>query len=159
MEFRNISGFEFIKAGEFVKTDVPCSFKGWDSYIKIDFSDERYERADETVYVVTTGNNILYVGEFTYNLRDRWLSRGYVNHHMYSKIEEFLKSNQELSIWLAVEPYCNIENHGQLNISKSLEQHILKDTSPDWNLRNKHSGSSEWRVKNCIKLNTFINVP
>lgn len=161
MEFRNISGFEFIKAGEFVKTDIPCNLKRWDSYIKIIFSDERYERADETVYVVTTGEKILYVGEFSYNLRDRWLTRGYVNHHMYTKINEFLenKSNQELSIWLAVEPYCHIESHGQLNISKSLEQRILNDKSPDWNRRNKHSGSLEWRTKNCIKLNTFINAP
>ncbi|SIS90947.1 hypothetical protein [Neptunomonas antarctica] len=159
MEFRNISGFEFVKAGEFVKTDIPCNLKRWDSYIKINFFDKRYERADETVYVVTTGENILYVGEFSYNLRDRWLTRGYVNHHMYSNINDFLESNQELYIWLAVEPYCNIESHGKLNISKSLEQHILNDTRPNWNRRNKNSGSVEWRVKNCIKLNTFINIP
>jgi hypothetical protein len=159
MEFRNISGFEFVKAGRFVSTDIPYRFKWWSSFLKIEFFDERYERADETAYLLAAGDNILYAGEFTYNLRDRWLSRGYVNHHMYGNIEEFLKTNQKLFIWLAVEPYCSVENHGQINISKSLEQQVIKDFCPPWNRRNKHSGSPEWRKKNCIKLNTYINSP
>ncbi len=154
---KTIAGFEFIKAGVFKFSSSPYKFKNWTSELVLDLFDERFEKADETAYLLMEGNEILYVGEFTYNLKDRWLSKSHVNHHMYDHIEVALKSGRTIAIWLAVSPYCTIDGHGELNISKSLEQAILIKHQPKWNSRNKQSAAPKWRNKHCIKLNTFVN--
>lgn len=156
--YRKISGFHFIKAGDFLFADTPCKFKSWESNLILDLYDERYRNADETVYLVTHNDTILYVGEYTYNLKERWLTKNYVNHHMYDKIESQLTLGKEISLWLAIKPYCEVAEFGLLNISKSLEQQIIKEYKPEWNSRSRHSGSDEWR-KNCLKLNSFIKNP
>lgn len=157
--FRKVSGFDFLKAGDFSFADTPYKFKRWESNLILNLYDERYRNADETAYIVTSNEVILYAGEYTYNLQERWLSKNYVNHHMYDNIESLIAQGKEASLWLAIEPYCEISEYGLLNISKSLEQQIIKDYQPEWNSRNRHSGSSEWRDKNCLNLNSFIQKP
>lgn len=146
----------FVKAGDFQLSVNPYHFKTWTSKIILNLYDEKYEKADETVYLVTYNDEILYVGEFTYNLKDRWISKNHVNHHMYENIEKLLTDGKIPSIWLAISPYCEIPELGELNISKSLEQKIMRDNQPKWNSRNKQSKVEEWRHKNCIRLDSFI---
>ncbi|MEH6628953.1 MAG: hypothetical protein V7739_21135 [Motiliproteus sp.] len=156
-EFQNIEGFEFVNAGDFVVSDAPYQFKGWESKIALRLHDERYEKADETVYFITCEGIILYVGEYTYNLKDRWLSKNHVNHHMYDNIENLLITEGKLlSLWLAISPYCETPAHGELNVSKALEQQIMRRHQPEWNTRNKHSEAKEWRARNCVRLDSFI---
>lgn len=158
-DIKVISGFEFIKAGSFAISDNPYEFKDWTSEIVMNLYDERYEKADETAYFITDGDEILYAGEFTYNLKDRWISKGHVNHHMYDNIDKLLKEGRSPVIWLAISPYCEIPEYGEINISKSIEQQILRDFQPKWNSRNKHSESKEWRDKNCIRLDSYVRQP
>ena len=154
---RTWSGFQFIKSGMFKISDRPYKFKNWTSELVIDFYDKRYAKADETVYLLISENfEMMYVGEFTYNLEDRWLSKGHVNHHMYDKIEESINKGHVITIWLAISPYCVVEGCDDLNVSKALEQQIMREYQPKWNARNKQSEAREWRAKNCVKLNTFI---
>lgn len=138
-EIRKVSGFEFIKAGTFSVSNKQYKFKNWTSEIVMELLDERYENADETAYLLMYEDQILYVGEYTYNLKERWISKGHVNHHMYDNIYSFIKEGKNTSIWLAISPYCNIPGYGEINISKSIEQQIMRKHKPAWNLRNKHS--------------------
>jgi len=155
-EFRNELGFDFIKAGSFLFSGEPYKFKNWTSKIVLSLFDERYEKADETVYLLTSEEAILYVGEFSYNLNDRWISKNHVDHHMYDNIEKLLTEGRVVSIWLAVSPYCGIPEYGEINISKSIEHQLVRDYQPEWNLRNRHSAAKEWREENCIRLDSFI---
>ncbi len=154
-----ISGFKFIRAGIFRFSESPYHFKNWTSKLSIEFDDERYEKADETVYFLMSDEKILYVGEFTYNLKNRWLSKNHVNHHMYDEIESFLTEGKSISLWLAISPFCQIPEYGELNLSKALEHQIMKDHKPIWNSRNIQSGAKEWREKNCIRLDSFLKEP
>ncbi len=155
-EIRKISGFRFVKVGQFLLSDKPYQFKNWTSKIVLSLYDKKYEKADETVYLVMSDHEILYVGEFTYNLKDRWISKNHVNHHMHNNIEELLTRGKNLSIWLAISPYCETPEIGELNISKSLEQWIMREYQPKWNSRSKSSESKEWRCNNCIRIDSFI---
>jgi len=158
-EFRKICGFIFVKVGGFFFSDKPHQFKNWTSEIVINLTDERFEKADESVYVITCNDGLLYVGEYTYNFKARWISQGHVNHHMYDNIYNSLKDGKDINIWLAVSPYVVIPEYGEMNISKSLEQEITKQYKPEWNSRNKNSDAKEWREKNCIRLDSFIDSP
>jgi hypothetical protein len=156
-DFRKISGFEFLKAGEFFRSDEPYQFKDWESQLVLKLQDERYEKADETAYLLMDDERILYVGEYTYNLKDRWISKNHVNHHKYDNIYELVDKGKSITLWLALSPYCEIQGYGELNVSKSLEQQIMRDhpSECEWNSRNKQSEAREWRAKNCIRLDSF----
>ena len=163
-ESKKILSFDFVKAGKFILSGEPCQFKNWQSHVLLKLIDEKFERADETAYVIICETTILYVGEYAYNLRDRWHSKNYVNHHMHNNIKSALEEGRELSLWVAISPYIEIteiENPElrELNLSKSLEQHILKHYLPEWNLRNKNSSAKEWRKKHSIRLDSFIKNP
>jgi hypothetical protein len=158
-EFIKISGFDFVKAGEFQFSEEPYQFKTWTSKLLLKLFDDRYEKADETAYLIMCEEQILYVGEFTYNLKDRWISKNHVNHHMYDNIVNSLNEGKVISLWLAISRFCEIAEHGELNVSKALEQHIMREYQPIWNSRNKQSESKEWREKNCIRLDSFMTKP
>ncbi len=156
-----VVGFKFIKVGEFKFSEKPHKFKTWVSELSVNLYDERYEKADETVYLmIDEKEEILYVGEFTYNLNDRGLCKKYVDHHQYENIESALKEKKDISLWLAISPYCAIKGCGELNISKSIEQQIVIVHQPKWNKRGKQLGSEDfqgWRDKNCIRLDSFLS--
>jgi hypothetical protein len=158
-DYRSVSGFEFIKAGEFLISEQPYQFKDWTSKLVLKLYDERYEKAEETVYLLTSEDQILYVGEFTYNLKDRWISKNHVNHHMYDNIEKFVVTGKTIFFWLAISPFCEIPEYGELNVSKALEQQVMREHQPEWNSRNKQTGAKEWRSKHCIRLDSFVKSP
>ncbi|MBE8190537.1 MAG: hypothetical protein HAW58_06815, partial [Candidatus Thioglobus sp.] len=126
------------------------------------YSDD-YKKADETAYLVYSDKELKYAGEYTYNLEDRWLSgnkrakTNYSNHHKNDKIKKELDSGKEVSLWLAVSPYCTVKGK-EINIGKSIEQEILRDSNPEWNTRNTNNGAKNWRSKNCIRLDEFKNL-
>ncbi|WP_218354992.1 hypothetical protein [Alteromonas lipotrueiana] len=146
-------GFEYLKIGNFSFADTPCQLKTWVSEILLNLRDARYEKIGETLYFISRDEEIVYIGEFTYTLKSRWLSKGYVVHHIYDKLAEALREGSELAMWVAVCPYVNIPDMGELNISKSLEQKMIKHLKPDWNIRNRYSADKEiWVTKHCMRL-------
>jgi hypothetical protein len=149
LETKQESGFEFVKAGEFSLSDTPCRLKNYTLTVKLNLYIQDFEKADETAYFITCEDEIVYVGEYTYNLKDRWLTRGHANHHMHDNIETALKSDKQLYLWLCVSPYCDLPDNCKINISKSLEQKIMNKHLPEWNRRNKGSTAKDWRAKHC----------
>lgn len=158
-KIKEIVGFEFIKVGVFyLEEDKPWTDKNGEWEIKASlrlFSDE-YKKADETAYVVYSDDELKYVGEYTYNLGDRWLRGNYVNHHKSDEIEKEINSGKEVSLWLAVSPYYVIKDF-TINLGKSIEQEILRHYDLVWNKRNKIKQWEKWRGKNCIKVNNIVH--
>ncbi len=95
-----------------------------------------------------------YVGEYSFNLADRWLKEGnYVWHHKEAEILNEIKSNNCVSLWASENPYVRISNE-QVNISKSIESHILKThvAHLPWNKRGKLKRRESWFKENCLKM-------
>ncbi len=153
-ETKEIVGFKFIKVGVFYLADEPWTNKKgeWEIRASLKLFSDEYKKADETAYVVYSDDELKYVGEYTYNLEDRWLRGNYVNHHKSDEIENEIKLKKEVSLWLAVSPYCSV-NGFTINMGKSIEQEILRHKDTDWNKRNKIKQWEEWRKENCIKVN------
>jgi hypothetical protein len=154
---KEIIGFEFIKVGIFYLADKPrVDKKGeWEIRASLNLFSDEYKKADENVYVVYSDDEPKYVGEYTYNLEDRWLKGNYIYHHKSDKIESEIKSGKEVSLWLAVSPYY-VTKGFTINLGKSIEQEILRHHDLDWNKRNKIKQCEEWRQKNCIKVSDII---
>ena len=164
LDFKEILGFKFVKAGAFYLAKEPWTGGGkktgiWESYVSLRLYDGQYRKADETVYLVYSELDLKYVGEFSYNLEDRWLKENedYVKHEKFKNIENEINNGHEVTIWLAVSPYDDIDEINQLNISKSIEHEILRKYSPEWNSRNKTGRWEDWRKDNCIKVADIIN--
>ncbi len=155
LELKTLYGFEFVKAGVFylAETSWKITSKGWEIRASLELVSEKFRKADETVYLVYSDDDLVYVGEYTYNLESRWLSGNYVDHHKSDDIERQLEAGCDVTLWLAVFPYTSVDRSLQaINISKSIEHELLKKCDPKWNKRNKRSASEKWRQKNCISV-------
>jgi hypothetical protein len=157
-EFKKFLGFEFVKAGEFYLADIPWKGKKgeWEIYASIKLTSESFRKADESAYVVLSDSELKYVGEYTYSLEDRWLSGSYINHHKSDLIEQELKLDKKVTLWLAVKPYAMTPDNLSINISKSLEQELLRQCDLDWNKRSKIKKWESWRAENCIPVSEII---
>lgn len=157
-EFKLFLGFEFVKAGDFYLADVAWTGKKreWEIYASLRLVSDEFRKADESVYVVLANDELKYVGEYTYNLADRWLSGSYVNHHQSDLIESELKEGKEITLWLAVRPYSLTPENVPINISKSIEQEFLRQFDLEWNRRNKVKKWEFWRSENCVPVSEII---
>jgi hypothetical protein len=157
---KKIVGFEFIKAGVFYLADIPWEGRdntgSWSIRASIKLVHKRFHQADETVYIIESDDELRYVGEYSYNFADRWLHKDYVNHHKYNEIENDLLNHKTVSIWLAISPYLRTKEIEQFNISKALEQEILRRYSPEWNKRNRINRHEQWRRRNCEKVSDIV---
>ncbi len=156
--YKNESGFNFVKVGEFYKSSesLTVTYKGkkYDIDLAINFIDEVFKNSDESAYLILINDTErVYVGEFSYNLEDRWLRKGkYVWHDSDEKIIEELNKNNKVSLWLTVDPFYELPNGTKINISKSIEQEVLKNIYPDWNVRGQMKKHAEWREQYCIPV-------
>lgn len=161
LEKKIMYGYEFVKVGTFhlAEEPHPVTYNGKKTTINVvlDLVDKSFAKADESVYMVCKNGNECYVGEYSYNLTERWLRKGeYIWHHMDEKIEEELRSGCNIDIWIATNPYINI-NGKMINISKSIEQEILKDKEPPtWNKKGQLDKWAEWREIHCKKVSDII---
>jgi hypothetical protein len=143
----NVEGFTFNHVGDFYinpiksakkytwgeKGDKQCDHLSTCISLFEDFSDE----TKELVYLVTVDEEVSFVGEFSNSFRDRWLKTdNYIWHHKGHLIDDALIKNRKVSLWFVVDPYLDTLSGVKLNISKSIEHHILKNRSLDWNKRN-----------------------
>ena len=163
--YKEVLGFKFVKVGEFYLTDkpYPVTFDGKQDSIKvcIKLVDELFLNSDESAYLVYVEDEIFYVGEFSYSLKDRWLRReNYVWHGIDDYVEAMLSppNEKKVSLWLTVDPYI-IHGSTRLNISKSIEQEILRQTQPMpvWNKRGQLNKWVDWREKYCVSVSNIIS--
>lgn len=162
LERKSLYGFEFAKIGTFHITEEPhpviCD--GINDHIQVEMRliSEKFASADESVYLIYVNDVLHYVGEYSYSLKERWgLRKGrYIWHHKDVKIEEALRNNSIVDIWIIVEPYICTDDGSKINISKSIEQEILKRKKPIWNTRGQLEKWASWRQKHCKKLVDII---
>ncbi len=143
---KEFSGFSFTLAGNFFINEIksPKRYKWGDTNNThdhlstcINFSADKIDGKVEQAYIVTVGDCVVYVGEFSNSLRDRWLKvDNYIWHHKDHLIYEALTENKEVSLWLTNDPWIELSSGVKINISKSIEHHILKNNDLLWNQRN-----------------------
>jgi translation initiation factor RLI1 len=148
-----VCGFKFKLAGEFFKNEVASKPYKWNNESKpittcLKFVEQSLDAITETAYLVTVNGLVVYVGEFSKTLRDRWLmSENYIWHNKDVKIFEAISFGHKVNLYLLDEPERNLSCGTKLNIAKSVEHHILKsahglkeeagsDLVLSWNQRN-----------------------
>lgn len=146
MNTKEYSGFSFIHAGDFFVNDIKSikKYKWGDANDTHDnlstcikFSKEHLDQKIEQAYIVTVGETVVYVGEFSNSLRDRWLKvDNYIWHHKDHLIFEALTLKKDVSLWLVNDPWVETPSGLKINIAKSIEHHILKNNDLLWNQRN-----------------------
>lgn len=137
-----VAGFEFVKLGDaylsdkFVELTYNKKKQLWNVALKP--VDERFLRAEESVYLVFVDETVVYVGEYSKTFRDRWLTKGcYIWHSVDVQIRDALNAGHQVSIWIAEFPYLPRPDGQLINVSKAIEHDILKSAfPPEWNKRN-----------------------
>jgi hypothetical protein len=160
-EYKNVNGFEFVKVGNFYINNQPLeiTYKGKKDKVSISLGliNEQFKNADESAYLICSEDELVYVGEFSYNLEDRWLRKKvYVWHHKDELIEQEILKNKNVSLWLIVNPFVQISDNTSINISKSIEQEILKKKKPLWNKRGEFIKWEKWKKDNCVLVTEII---
>lgn len=145
MKTKEFCGFTFIHAGDFYINTIksPKKYKWGDVNNTYDhittcirFSEENLPDKVEQAYIITVDNEVVYVGEFSNSLRDRWLKTdNYIWHNKDHLIYAELTRKAEVALWLTKDPYVDISGGLKINISKSIEHHILKNNNLAWNQR------------------------
>jgi len=138
-----LHGFQFYLAGHFYHNPTPSkkSYK-WDGeskpiHLSLELLDRKTDAEEELAYLVTVNGHPAYVGEFSYTLRDRWLKTEYYTwHHKDHLIDDAIKNGDNIELWLLLDSIVELPNGVKLNISKSVEHHLLKNQNFDWNKRN-----------------------
>lgn len=146
MKTKDFFDFTFIHAGNFFinKIKSPKKYKWGDKnnthdHIStcIEFSLEKLDKKTEQAYIITVEGIVVYAGEFSNSFRDRWLKiDNYIWHHKDHLIHQALIEEKEVSLWLTNNPWIETPSGLKLNISKSIEHHILKNNDLLWNQRN-----------------------
>ncbi len=134
MKFKEVCGFDFVKIGEAYLCDEPLKrkngtpviiggkeLKDWRLKLKL-VVNENILNAGQSVYLVFKKKDLLYVGYFSNSFKQRWWTKqGYFWHSvMLCREVNELVSNNDISVWLSVNPY-----EGNFNISKWLEDEII----------------------------------
>jgi hypothetical protein len=158
----DIAGFKFIEVGIFYVSDEPleAKYNGKNTLasVCIKLRHDTFKKVGESAYILFVDEDLVYVGEYSYNLEDRWLKKGkYVWHHKDNDILKALKENRRVTLWLSMNPYITIENGNSINISKSIEQEILKRLPLPWNVRGKLNKNEKWIEQNCIKFSEIMD--
>lgn len=161
---KNIAGFQFMKIGKFYNNEIPLEAKYQGEnilhYLSLELENDDMKKLEESAYLIYSEDELKYVGEYSFNLQDRWLRKGtYVWHHMDKRITDALDNgSKNVSIWVTEDPYLKNSKGTPINISKSIESHILKEEDPEWNIRGKMKKHQEWIDKNCKKMSEIIKL-
>lgn len=161
LEIKNMYGYDFVKVGTFKLGEVrEVTYRGKRVEIRVvlDLVHPDFKKADESVYILCVNDEPYYVGEYSYNLADRWLrGSGYIWHHKDDLVEEETKKGNSVTIWIIIDPYRTVGERNTINISKAIEQDILKkEYPPIWNKKGQLEKWATWREKHCVKVATII---
>ena len=132
MQFKEVCGFKFVKVGEAYLCDEPLQnkngtpvivrgkeFKDWRLKLKL-VVNEKILDAGQSVYLVFKNSDLLYVGCFSNSFRQKWTKRGYIWHRKDMIINKLVKENNDISVWLSVNPYA-----GEFNITELIKDEII----------------------------------
>ena len=160
--YKDIRGYEFVKVGKFIKKNGKSytTDQGPNSVtltVLIEFINDLFKKIDESVYAVLINDkNLVYIGEYSYNLKHRWIKGDdFAWHQTVNKISDEIDKKNCVSLWVICDPFIEIEGK-KINISKSIEHEILKEEIPSWNNKGKMAQHIEWRQNNCISMNRII---
>ena len=161
MGIKIIDDFEFIKVGSFCLSKTHLKYKynsqQAETNLCIKLLYEGIQKLGESAYLIFVKNEPVYVGEYSYNFESRWLRKSkYSWHHKNNEIKDELINGNEVSIWVTRDPFVEIVKGHFVNISKSIEQEILKNQSMPWNHRGKLKKNESWVKDNCVKLSDII---
>ncbi|MEY8241892.1 MAG: hypothetical protein RPT25_16210 [Cycloclasticus sp.] len=162
-ELKSVAGFDFIKTGTFYRasSSITRKYKGKDEalYLSLKLIDEDIKRVGESAYLLLVDDELVYVGEYSRNLANRWLVKGnYVWHHKDLDIIAAMADESSVTIWLVTDPFVMLKNGTKLNISKSIEQEVLRQHDLPWNKRGSLKKDQKWVDKNCTELSCIIDV-
>ena len=162
-QFKDIAGFRFVKIGVFYLSNSPKQVKYNGETVNLRLSleliSEDIKKLEESAYLLFADDELMYVGEYSFDLKDRWLRNGdYVWHHKDNEILSNLDNKRNVSIWATLNPYIEIEDGSTINISKSIESEILKKYDLLWNKRGKIRKNESWISKNCLKMSEILDV-
>lgn len=163
LEYKTIVDFEFVKVGHFYINENPIEVTYENKPIALSVSlqllHDDFRKADESAYLIYVEDKLVYVGEYSYNLSHRWLRNGesdFVWHHKDDEIKAALSYGSEVSIWLSLSPFLKTPNGAEMNVSKSIEQEVLKQLQLEWNQKGNLKQNEVWRTKNCMRVSTVI---
>jgi len=122
-EEKKIAGFSFIKIGKFYNNKKPIfvKYEGKDTPITLSLYliNDEFKKIGESAYLIFSDNQLMYVGEYSFNLKDRWLRNGeYVWHHKDKNISDALNEKKNVTFWITLNPYIKIDKDTTINISK-----------------------------------------
>lgn len=143
----NVEGFTFNHVGDFHINSTKSAKKyTWGKTGEkrceqlvtcIRLFEDSLKKMKELAYLVTVDGEPMYVGEFSNSFENRWLKvDNYVWHHKDDLIYDDLKKKKKVALWFVEDPFVDISSGVKLNISKSIEHHILKNKTLKWNIRN-----------------------
>ncbi len=157
-QFKDVAEFRFMKIGNFYLNECTESVKYNGKKVELRLSmkliNENFKKLGESAYLLFVDDDqLMYVGEYSFNLNDRWLRNGdYVWHHKDREILTTIENQSDISIWATVNPYIEIENGNKINISKSIESEVLKKYDLPWNKRGELKKHESWISDNCLKM-------
>ena len=156
---KTLCSFEFVKVGSFSVTESTLTRKhnGKDEELSLllNLVDQRIRSIGESAYLLYADDELMYVGEYSRNLADRWLvNTNYVWHHKDIDILAAIKRGRTVSMWLTTDPYLPLVNNQRMNVSKSIEQQVLKTYDIPWNKRGLLFKDKKWIEKNCIDFSS-----
>jgi hypothetical protein len=133
---KNFCGFEFVEIGKSTFFDKPSRRKTklpWHLGLKLNHPD--FALAGKSVYIVTHNDDVLYVGMYSGNFKERWLAGGnYIWHsdNVADNINDLLKAGSSCTIWLSINPFTTIQGL-DINISTDIESYLIEQYKPQWN--------------------------
>lgn len=160
-EEKKVAGFTFIRIGDFYHNETPIivKYKGKETPITLSlklFNDE-FKKIGESAYLIFSDEELMYVGEYSFNLADRWLRNGeYVWHHKDKNISNAINKQKNVSFWITLNPHVKINDDITINISKSIESEVLKQLDAPWNTRGKTKKYKQWINTNCVKITDLL---
>ena len=156
MEYKNVEGFEFVKIGQayWCESGVNVTHQGkklsW--HVALELVDQLFLNAEQSTYLVYVNGEQtpVYVGEYSNSFSDRWLRRDKYFWHsdnVDDKVKELVLNGDSITIWLSVEPYAITTEGHSININKAIEQKLIENLQPTWNIRGKGIQSNSKTIK------------
>lgn len=76
---KNVIGFEFVEVGEFYINEKPLNvtYDGKPDIVSVSLKlvNDEIKKVGESAYLVYVDDELAYVGEYLYNLENRWIKR------------------------------------------------------------------------------------
>ncbi|CAM3827116.1 hypothetical protein [Rheinheimera salexigens] len=146
MLYKKVEGFTFLHVANAFLSQVPLKsiYEGrkieWETALDLLYPE--VADAESSCYLIYLDDEVnpVYVGQYTGVFKDRWgLKKGkYIWHgNNDDSIKFALIAKRRISIWLSLDPYVELSDGRKININKEIEQIIIEEVQPKWNVTSK----------------------